>query len=313
MSTKIVNEFIRKFSLETSNIDRLDNDASERIYYRTDNKIIAYIPKKRGESIYNFINATKILNSIGIRVPRVHIQDNELEILLIDDFGNNKISKIIDQYDIEEILKKCIDEIINIQSNKPKNDVLIFDLKAIIEETLMFIDWYLIKEKNISISNNDRNSFIDIITSLYHKAKIKNNVYVHRDYHVDNIFYFPQEKKQIGIIDYQDLSIGHASYDILSILEDTRNPIDKKLEKRLLNYFIVKSKFDINEIIKGYNFFSIQRNLKIIGIFCRLKHRDKKFKYMDLIGNCKEFISRMLKNSEYYDLNSWILKKDKYF
>ena len=100
MSTKIVNEFIRKFSLETSNIDRLDNDASERIYYRTDNKIIAYIPKKKGESIYNFINATKILNSIGIRVPRVHIQDNELEILLIDDFGNNKISKIIDQYDI---------------------------------------------------------------------------------------------------------------------------------------------------------------------------------------------------------------------
>ena len=103
-----------------------------------------------------------------------------------------EISKIIDQYDIEEILKKCIDEIINIQSNKPKNDVLIFDLKAIIEETLMFIDWYLIKEKNISISNKDRNSFIDIITSLYHKAKIKNNVYVHRDYHVDNIFYFPK-------------------------------------------------------------------------------------------------------------------------
>ena len=69
----------------------------------------------------------------------------------------------------------------------------------------MFIDWYLIKEKNISISNNDRNSFIDILTSLYHKAKIKNNVYVHRHYHVDNIFYFPKEKKQIGIIDYQDL------------------------------------------------------------------------------------------------------------
>ena len=69
MSTKIVNEFVRKFSLETSHIDRLDNDASERIYYRTNNKIIAYIPKKKGESIYNFINATKILDSMGIKVP----------------------------------------------------------------------------------------------------------------------------------------------------------------------------------------------------------------------------------------------------
>ena len=33
--------------------------------------------QKKGESIYSFINATKILNSIGVKVPRVHIQDNE--------------------------------------------------------------------------------------------------------------------------------------------------------------------------------------------------------------------------------------------
>ena len=313
MSSKIINQFIKKFSLKKGHIDQLDNDASARIYFRTNNKIIAYIPKEKGESISNFISATKILNNIGIKVPNIHIQDKKLEVLLIDDFGNNKISKIINQCDVREILKKCIDVIVKIQSYEHKNDVSTFDLKAIIEETLMFIDWYLIKEKNISVSHTDRNSFIKIITSLYHKAEIKNNVYIHKDYHVDNIFYFPMEKKEIGIIDYQDLNIGHASYDILSILEDTRNPIDKILEKQLLNYFINKSKFNKDEIIKGYNFFSIQRNLKIIGIFSRLKHRDNKIKYMNLINNCKEFISRTLQNCEYGDLNAWILKKDKYF
>ena len=313
MSSNIVNQFIKKFSLKKGQIDQLDNDASARIYFRTNNKIIAYIPKEKGESISNFISATKILNNIGIKVPNIHIQDKKLEVLLIDDFGNNKISKIINQCDVREILKKCIDVIVKIQSYEHKNDVSTFDLKAIIEETLMFVDWYLIKEKNISVSHTDRNSFIKIITSLYHKAEIKNNVYIHKDYHVDNIFYFPMEKKEIGIIDYQDLNIGHASYDILSILEDTRNPIDKILEKQLLNYFINKSKFNKDEIIKGYNFFSIQRNLKIIGIFSRLKHRDNKIKYMNLINNCKEFISRTLQNCEYGDLNAWILKKDKYF
>lgn len=313
MSNKIVNQFIKKFSLKKGHIDQLDNDASARIYFRTNNKIIAYIPKEKGESISNFISATKILNNIGIKVPNIHIQDKKLEVLLIDDFGNNKISKIINQCDVREILKKCIDVIVKIQSYEHKNDVSTFDLKAIIEETLMFIDWYLIKEKNISVSHTDRNSFIKIITSLYHKAEIKNNVYIHKDYHVDNIFYFPMEKKEIGIIDYQDLNIGHASYDILSILEDTRNPIDKILEKQLLNYFINKSKFNKDEIMKGYKFFSIQRNLKIIGIFSRLKHRDNKIKYMNLINNCKEFISRTLQNCEYGDLNAWILKKDKYF
>ena len=313
MSIKIVNQFITKFSLKKGHIDELDNDASARIYFRTNNKIIAYIPKEKGESIDNFINATKILNNMDIKVPNIHIQDKKLEILLIDDFGNNKISKIINQSNTKEILKKCIDVIIKIQSYKHKNDVSTFDLKAIIEETLMFIDWYLIKEKNINVSYNDRDCFIKIITSLYHKAEIKNSVYIHKDYHVDNIFYFPMEEKEIGIIDYQDLNIGHASYDIMSILKDTRNPIDKILEKQLLNYYINKTKFNKDEIIRGYDFFSIQRNLKIIGIFSRLKHRDNKIKYMDLIRNCKEFISRTLQNSEYSDLNSWILKKDKYF
>tara|TARA_B100001248_G_scaffold145603_1_gene109358 strand:- start:12525 stop:13472 length:948 start_codon:yes stop_codon:yes gene_type:complete len=313
VSSKIVNQFIKKFSLKKGQIDELDNDASARIYFRTNNKIIAYIPKEKGESIDNFINATKILSNIDIKVPNIHIQDKKLEILLIDDFGNNKISKIINQSNTKEILKKCIDVIIKIQSYKHKNDVSTFDLKAIIEETLMFIDWYLIKEKNINVSHNDRDYFIKIITSLYHKAEIKNSVYIHKDYHVDNIFYFPMEEKEIGIIDYQDLNIGHASYDIMSILKDTRNPIDKILEKQLLNYYINKTKFNKDEIIRGYDFFSIQRNLKIIGIFSRLKHRDNKIKYMDLIRNCKEFISRTLQNSEYSDLNSWILKKDKYF
>ena len=137
MSSKIVNQFIKKFSLKKGQIDELDNDASARTYFRTNNKIIAYIPKEKGESIDNFINATKILSNIDIKVPNIHIQDKKLEILLIDDFGNNKISKIINQSNIKEILKKCIDVIIKIQSYKPKNDVSTFDLKAIIEETLM--------------------------------------------------------------------------------------------------------------------------------------------------------------------------------
>ena len=68
--------------------------------FRTNNKIVAYIPQKKGESIDDFIKTTRILKKINIKVPEFIYKIMKLEILLIDDFGNNKISKIIDQNDI---------------------------------------------------------------------------------------------------------------------------------------------------------------------------------------------------------------------
>ena len=64
---------------------------------------------------------------------------------------------------------------------------------------------------------------------------------------------------------------------------------------------------DQNELKKGISFYSIQRNLKIIGIFSRLKYRDDKKNYFPMIEVAWSFINRHLQKSEYKDLNNWIV------
>ena len=136
-------------------------------------------------------------------------------------------------------------------------------------------------------------------------------VYGHMDYHVDNIFYF-KNSKSIGLIDYQDIKQTHVAYDVLSILQDVRNPIKKSLEKELVEYFLKKSECNKYNFKSAYNFFSIQRNLKIIGIFSRLKHRDRKSNYYKLIPICFNLIKNNLKNAKAIKCKNfyqWLLKE----
>ena len=55
MTKKNLSTFLKKYSIDKNNIYELDNDASNRRYFRTEDKIIAYIPQSKGESIDDFI------------------------------------------------------------------------------------------------------------------------------------------------------------------------------------------------------------------------------------------------------------------
>ena len=49
--------------------------------------------------------------------------------------------------------------------------------------------------------------------------KFKNNIFVHRDFHVSNLM---KVNKQIGVLDSQDSIIGNPTYDLVSLIDDVR-------------------------------------------------------------------------------------------
>ena len=66
------------------------------------------------------------------------------------------------------------------------------------------------------------------------------------------------------------------------------------------------------QALKNFNtqvdYFSIQRNLKILGIFCRLKYRDKKSNYIKYLPRARKFIRENLKNPEFEELRNWFIE-----
>ena len=119
-------------------------------------------------------------------------------------------------------------------------------------------------------------------------------MFVHRDFHAENLLI---SKNKIGIIDSQDAVKGHKSYDLTSLLDDVRIKSSESLRLNLLNFYIKKniSKKEIKNFKKCYYFFSVQRLLKIIGIFIRLYKRDGKYKYIKYIPNTWKILDEKLK------------------
>ena len=209
-------------------------------------------------------------------------------VIIIEDFGDKSFYKILlNSKNKLKIYKQLIDTLLKVQRIKPKfkiknidkgfHRINIYSKKILIKESNLFFDWYLpilvSKKKALSIKKKSNK----ILSKLYDKLNFSNNCFVHRDYHVQNLL---NVRKKVGLIDSQDALIGNPAYDLVSIIDDVRIKTPIKLKDKIYIYYI-KNKFknnknNSNKFFKDFNILSVQRSLKIIGIFSRLFIRDKK-------------------------------------
>ena len=106
-------------------------------------------------------------------------------------------------------------------------------------------------------------------------------------------------KKKFGLIDSQDAIIGNPLYDVVSLIDDVRIKLPINLQNKLLKFYHSKSKLkreNFQNLKNDFNILSIQRNLKILGIFVRLSKRDNKSAYLKYLPYTWSLINRRLKN-----------------
>ena len=113
-------------------------------------------------------------------------------------------------------------------------------------------------------------------------------------------------KKKLGVIDSQDAIIGNPLYDVVSLIDDVRIKLSTSLQDSLFKHYILESKFkpkDQPYLKNDFDILSIQRNLKILGIFVRLYKRDKKSNYLKYLPYTWALIERRMKNPIFNKLN----------
>ena len=138
------------------------------------------------------------------------------------------------------------------------------------------------------------------------KLKLKNNTFVHRDFHVSNLM---KLKKNIGILDSQDAVYGNKAYDLASLIDDVRLKTSLKLKNSIYNYYVYlnKNKINKNYFRNDFEILSVLRNLKVIGIFTRLAVRDNKKSYLKLIPYAWKLIENRINNNLIFaDLKNYL-------
>ncbi len=297
---------------------KLSGDASFRHFYRSRNSIIVYCIKNKKSNLLDYDAINKILIKRKVIAPSLisqHYKENYIE---IEDFGDLTVFEKFKKKTTNKknYYKKILDLLSKIKKIKIKNQktflktnfkVPNYTSKMLLDESNLFLDWYLQKffkgKKRLSLEKQLKKIFKKLLRNISYKEK----VFVHRDFHVSNIMI---TKRGLGLIDSQDAVYGNIAYDLASLIDDVRLKMNIKIKDFIFNEFLKKNKnLDHKKFKNDFDILSVLRNFKIIGIFTRLSMRDNKNKYLKLIPYAWKLIElRTSKNPIFKDLNYLLAK-----
>ncbi len=298
-------------------IEKLKGDASFRKFFRKKDKyhssIIIYAKKDKFKNLIVYDAINRILNKNGILAPKLFKENYDKNNIIIQDFGNLTLFKVLNKKNKNKFLhfKKIIKILNQIQLIKTKKietfkkkiySIPQYRREILINEANLFCDWYTKKKLSREKNNFFKKDFNKIIKKLISNLRLKNNIFVHRDFHISNLM---MVKGDIGVIDTQDALIGNKAYDLASLIDDVRFKTSKEFKKKLLNFYLRSLKKSEKKNFKNdFEILSVIRNLKIIGVFTRLDLRDGKKKYLKLIPYTWKLIKmRTNENEIFKDLN----------
>jgi len=293
-------------------------DASFRKFYRfilnKNSKIIVSAQKEKYKNLVVYTAINKFLRENKILTPKLLAHNYPKGIIVIEDFGDITFHKVLLRKKKKlPIYQRLVDLLLKIQKIKPRSKIkniigkshIInkYSNKYLHKESDLFFEWYLplflSKKKVLHIKKKTKK----ILSKLYNSLNFSNSYFVHRDYHVQNLM---KVGKKIGVIDSQDALIGNPAYDLVSLIDDVRIKTSKKLKNQIYNYYLKKTskiyRVNSKKFLEDFNILSVQRSLKIIGIFSRLFRRDKKNKYLKLIPYTWKLLEMRMSSKTFSEL-----------
>ena len=304
-------------------LKKIRSDASFREFFRLHKgkktSIIVTAKKEKFKNLIAYSAINKFLKNKGIHTPKLISQNLKEGIIEIEDFGDKTLLQYIKQSKNKlSFYKKCVDVIIKIQKINPTRKIKFgpnkylnlsnYNLKSLHKESNLFFDWYLEGVIGKKKSLKHKKIIKKELNKIYKKIFFKNKFIVHRDFHVSNIM---STKKKLGIIDTQDAIIGNPVYDLASLIDDVRVKVPIQIKNKIFQYYLNKcsiKKKQISLLKNDFDTLSVQRNLKILGIFYRLFKRDNKSQYLKYLPYTWSLIELRMKNKIFKNLKIMLKK-----
>ncbi len=290
----------------------LAGDASFRRYQRLEDgrrRAVLMDAPPPHEDVRPFAAVARHLRRLGFSAPEVLAEDAEAGLLLLEDLGDDTYTRLLAGSGDEALLYRLAVDVLIDLHRRPEAEVVPqglapYDDTALLEEALLFTDWYLPAMVSRPTAPGVRDSYREAWLSLFPALHAQPRTLVLRDYHVDNLLWLAGRPgvAACGLLDFQDAVAGPAAYDLVSLLEDARRDIDPGLAAAMLErYTAALPGFDR----AVYTVLGAQRHAKVIGIFTRLCVRDGKADYLVHIPRLWRLLERALEQAPLGAVADW--------
>lgn len=302
--------FLASNGWENSRIVPLAGDASFRRYFRIlaedgRSAVLMDAPPAH-EDLGPFLTIAHHLTERGFRAPRTLAVNRELGLLLLEDFGDDRVGPYLQDHPEREqsIYETAIDLLVELGREAAPAGLPLYDEEVMEREVALFTGHYMpalgmaVDEPGfLEAWRASWAGIMDVVRS--------SPVMVLRDYHVDNLMVLPGTKA-LGLLDFQDALAGHPAYDLVSLLQDARRDVDPELEERMLAHYAEQAGVkDVSRFRAHYEILGAQRNVKILGIFTRLWKRDGKDAYLAFQPRVWTYLERNLAHPALSRVREW--------
>jgi aminoglycoside/choline kinase family phosphotransferase len=302
-------DFLARHGWEGAEIRPLAGDASFRRYFRVhrgDETAVLMDAPPEHEDIGPFLSVAGHLLDRGFCPPRPLAIDRQLGLLLLEDFGDDRVGPLLQREPQRErpIYEAAIGILARLAGQPAPGDVPPYDDAAMSREVLLFTEWYapalalrVEEEAYLPAWKAAWGEVIPIVEG--------NPVLVLRDYHADNLMVIPG-RCELGLLDFQDALAGHPAYDLVSLLQDARRDVAPELEEAMIDLYCTQANVEDRALFRAhYEILGAQRNTKILGIFTRLWKRDGKGHYLSLQPRVWGYLERNLAHPALGPVRAW--------
>lgn len=267
-------------------------DASFRRYFRwSDAKhslIIMDAPPEQ-EDVRPFMRIAGLLAGAGVKTPAILAADPQQGFLLMEDLGARtylqSIQAGVSDAELERMFAGAIGTLVRWQASSRPGELPDYDEAVLRRELELFPDWFVGRHLQRALSAEQRADWEALCLVLLDSHLAESKVFVHRDYMPRNLMTAPGEP---GVLDFQDALYGPASYDVTSLFADAffnlpltqrENWIQRYWQQARAVGIDLPERFD--EFLGQSRLMGVQRHLKVLGIFARIRYRDGKPHYLE--------------------------------
>ena len=290
----------------------LAGDASFRRYFRVIDRgrqaVLMDAPPE-AEDVRPFVAIADLLLRHGFSAPRLLAADIPHGFLLLEDFGDRLVGPVLRDAPLleDEVYRAAVQLLAELHRVAPPADLPPYDRAALLREVQLFPDWYL----RAAGATADLPAYVAAWDQVWGEVLADTAgkpVVVLRDYHADNLLLLDGRPgvQGLGLLDFQDALAGHPAYDLVSLLQDARRDVPPRLEQRMLREYAAAAEVaDPARFRAAYEVLGAQRNVKILGIFVRLRDRDRRSGYVERLPRVWGYLRRNFQHPALAPVKAW--------
>ncbi len=252
--------------------------------------IIMRYSDDREENLF-YPEIASFLLGIQVNVPRVLFHDATRHLIGLEDLGDQSLfhafQNASDEVRVEALYRSSLDQIqiLHQHSACPARTMSGFDEKLYRWERSYFLENLVARWAKVNLSPTELRSIEFEGENMAAELVRAPGCLIHRDFQSQNLLV---HENRVWLIDFQGMRLGHAAYDLASLLYDPYVKLDASRRVSLLDWYLDLSRskrdrsvangafpktiepFDRNAFVRQFYCAAVQRLMQALGAYAFL-------------------------------------------